>query len=58
MNEKLTERPYTVGLLRQLIQERWSIESALTITVTAVSTAQAQRKAEDELPGWTANSVA
>lgn len=48
MNEKLTEQDYDVRLYRA------STGSGITITVRAVSVAQAQRKAEAELPGWQA----
>lgn len=47
MNDKLTEQDYEVRLYRA------STGSGITLTVRAVSTAQAQRKAEAELPGWT-----
>lgn len=47
-----TERAYDVVL------ERATTGSTVTITVHAVSTAQAMRKAENEMPGWTAKRAA
>lgn len=51
MNEKLTEREYSVRLSRP------NTGSGITIKVNAVSPAQAQRKAQDELPGWHAQNA-
>ena len=51
MNDKLTERDYHVHLTRA------ATGSGLTLTVKAVSPAQAQRKALDGLTGWTVDQV-
>jgi len=51
MNEKLTERTFQVRLHR-----RWS-GSNFTVEVRAVSPAQAQRRAEEQNPGWKAQGV-
>lgn len=54
MNEHLTDRSYEVRLVRP------NTGSAITLSVVAVSTAQAQRKADDLLrlyQGWSVESV-
>lgn len=51
MNEKLTERTFQVRLHRS-----WT-GSNFTAEVKAVSPAQAQRKAEEQNPGWKAQSA-
>lgn len=50
-NDKLTERDYSVHLTRA------ATGSGLSVTVRAVSPAQAQRKALDGLAGWTVDEV-
>jgi hypothetical protein len=50
-DEKLTEQTFTVRLIRP------STGSAFSYQVQAVSIAQAQRKAENDNPGWKANGI-
>ena len=56
MNEKAVDRRYIVTLHRRLrnYKLRQLVVSSATKMVEAVSSAQAQRKAEAEMVGWSA----
>ncbi len=67
MGEKLTERTYKILMCRRLDNsilpdgttsgQEEHIRSSVVVEVVAVGTAQALRRAEAGLPGWTARLV-